>query len=239
MGIFNFFRKKEVSEIKPVTTKEETKQIIRYHENGKLKIQGTLDADGEIHGNMKERYSNGIISKDQNFNHGIPHGTIKNYFENGKLFQERNFNNGLEDGKSYEYYENGVLNMMKNFKEGKEHGLQEQYYPNGNLEFRATFEEGKLEGVKLLLDENGEVLENTIFQEGLEITNELTALMLENDSYHLRNAILVADGVYDNKTYDLTQIIYDYYKFNNLRVENTINSYILNAIKKSEEENEN
>lgn len=219
MGIFNFFKRNVDSQFKPEKSKVETKQIIEYHENGKLKIQGTVDAEGEFHGNYKEWYENGKISKDENYNHGTLQGSTKYYFENGKLFQEVYFNNGVSDGKKYEYYDNGVLSLLNNHREGIEHGLQEQYYPNGNLEYRATFFNGKLEGVRIFVDENGQVLEEMIFKEGYDITNELMAVMLDNDCYHMIKAGLVTDSVQEFKPGELLQNIYDYYKINNLDVE--------------------
>ncbi|WP_396137272.1 toxin-antitoxin system YwqK family antitoxin [Flavobacterium sp.] len=216
MGLYEFFKRK-VGQYEPETSNNELQQILRYHENGNLKIQATVDVDGKIHGNCKEWFLNGIISIDQSFNHGTPHGTNKNYFENGNLFIESNFNNGVRDGKFCEYYENGMLNIITNFKDGKEHGLREQYFPNGNLELRANFIEDKLEGVKILLDENGEVIDESIMHEGFNITQELIVLMT---GHHMEKAGIITDEAQEFKLGELSQKIYDYYKINNFEIKN-------------------
>lgn len=217
MGLYEFFKRK-VGQYEPETSNNELQQILRYHENGNLKIQATVDVDGKIHGNCKEWFLNGIISKDQSFIHGTPHGTNKNYFENGNLFIESNFNNGGRDGKFCEYYENGMLNIITNFKDGKEHGLREQYFPNGNLELRANFIEDKLEGVKILLDENGEVIDQRIMHEGINITEELMVFMT---GHHMEKAGIINDESQEEfKPGELFQKIYDYYKINNFEIKN-------------------
>ena len=58
-----------------------------------------------------------------------------------------------------------------------------------------------------------------IFKEGYDITNELMAVMLDNDCYHMIKAGLVTDSVQEFKPGELLQNIYDYYKINNLDVE--------------------
>ncbi len=217
MKIFNFFKRKEERQLKTEISNKELQQILRYHENGNLKIQATVDVDGKIHGNCKEWYSNGIISIEQSFNHGIPHGTNKNYFENGNLFIESNYCNGVREGKFCEYYENGMLNIVANFKDGKEHGLREQYFQNGNLELRCTYVDNKLEGVKILLDENGEVIDERIMHKGINITEELMVLMTENDCHHMVKAGLITDDVQEFMPGEISQKIYDYCKINNLK----------------------
>lgn len=220
MGLYEFFKRK-VGQYEPETSNNELQQILRYHENGNLKIQATVDVDGKIHGNCKEWFLNGIISIDQSFNHGTPHGTNKNYFENGNLFIESNYNNGVREGKFCEYYENGMLNIITNFKDGKEHGLREQYFPNGNLELRANHIADKLEGVKILLDENGEVIDERIMHEGINITEELMVFMTENDCHHMVKAGIINDESQEEfKPGELSQKIYDYYKINNFEIKN-------------------
>jgi len=206
--------KKQPKSKKTIDKQEEgkAKDVVQYHNNGKLKRQGTLDAYGKPHGNVKEWYSNGNISKDQNFKNGIHHGECKAYFENGNIWQEYNFKNGKQHGINNEFYEDGSKNITCVFKDGKEHGMREQYYPSGELENRANYIDGLMEGVYLYLSEDGEAIEEKIMQEGMDVTLEVMGLMTENNSYHMYKAIPFKDGKQKIKTGELSEKIYKYYK---------------------------
>jgi len=211
--------------------KVQTKDVKLYHDNGKLKTQATLDAEGNPHGNCKEWYPSGNIFKDQNFKHGAPHGSMKEYFDNGNIRQEYNFKNGQHHGISNEFYEDGSKNMIVTFKDDKEHGMKEQYYPSGNLETRTTYVDGMIEGVHIYLKEDGEVIEEKIMQKGLDITMELMQLMMENNSEHLLKVGLIKAGAQEFEIGEFFQKIYEYYKKNNLRVDSAVVSELNQLLK--------
>ena len=240
MGIFDFFKRiknkidNDVEKIeKTIETQEkvQTKDVKLYHDNGKLKTQATLDADGNPHGNCKEWYPSGNIFKDQNFKHGAPHGSMKEYFDNGNIRQEYNFKNGQHHGISNEFYEDGSKNMIVTFKDDKEHGMKEQYYPSGNLETRTTYVDGMIEGVHIYLKEDGEVIEEKIMQKGLDVTMELMQLMMENNSEHMLKAGLIKAGAQEFEIGEFFQKIYEYYKKNNLSVDSAVVSELNQLLK--------
>jgi len=199
-----------------------TEKVKFYHDNGKLRTEATLDTNGKPHGNCKEWYPNGNIFKDQNFKHGVPNGSMLSYFENGNIKKEENFIDGQWNGFIKEFYEDGSRNIIESFKDGKSHGIKEQYYPSGNLEFRANYEDGLLEGVSVYLQDNGDIIEEKIMQHHINITNELMQLMLENNGEHLSKAGLDGDGYSGKSLGDIYLEVYQYYKKNNLRVENSM-----------------
>lgn len=199
--------------------KSQTKEVKLYHDNGKLRTEATLDSNGKPHGNCKEWHPNGNIYKDQNYKHGVPHGSNKAYFENGNIWQDYNFKNGQPHGIHNEFYEDGSRNIISTFKDGKEHGMREQYYPSGNLETRTMYVDGMIEGVHIYLKEDGEVIEERIMENGLDITMELMQLMMGNDGEHMLKSGFLKEGSQEFEPGQIFQLLYDYYKSNDLRVE--------------------
>tara|TARA_B100000780_G_C21110843_1_gene448901 strand:+ start:280 stop:1359 length:1080 start_codon:yes stop_codon:yes gene_type:complete len=221
----------ELNEEQKIVVALNSEEIKLYHDNGKLKTQATLDAEGNPHGNCKEWYPSGNIFKDQNFKHGAPHGSMKEYFDNGNIRQEYNFKNGRHHGINNEFYEDGSKNMIVTFKDDKEHGMKEQYYPSGNLETRTTYVDGMIEGVHIALKEDGEVIEEKIMQKGLDITMELMQLMMENNSEHMLKAGLIKAGAQEFEIGEFSQKIYEYYKQNNLSVDSAAVSALNQLLK--------
>ena len=196
-----------------------TREVKLYHDNGELKTHGNVDNDNKPHGNIKEWFSNGVLFKDHNFNHGVPHGSCKTFHENGNIFQDYNFEYGVEHGVMNQYYENGGKDIIATFKNGKEHGLKEQFYPSGKLETRANFVDGLIEGVHIYLSEDGEVIEEKIMQKGLDISQEIMGLMMGNNMEHMNKANIIKDGEQVLEPGEFSQKMYDYYKSNNLHVD--------------------
>ena len=207
--------------VKTIESQEkiETKIVKQYHDNGILKSQATLDAEGELHGNSKEWYSSGNIFKDENYKHGIHHGSTRVYFDNGNIRLEYNFKNGKQHGINSEFYEDGGKSIITNLKDGKEHGMKEQFYPSGNLETRTTYVDGMIEGVHLYLNEDGEVVEEKIMQKGLDITMNIMQLMMENNSEHMLKAGLIKEGPQEFDPGELSKKMYEYYKSIDLSVD--------------------
>ncbi len=198
--------------------KSKTKEVIEYHDNGKLLKKGILDIDEKPHGNFKFWFPSGNIQMDGNFIHGVNHGSYKEYFENGNLHKEFNYKNGEQHGKNNEYYEDGSKNIISKYKEGKLHGLREQYYPSNSLEMRTTFSEGIKEGVHTYLDEHGEIIEQKVMKDGRDIMPELIKLVY--DGGHIMQSLFTAESEKVEK-WTMAQRMYDYVKNNNLNVESS------------------
>ena len=147
--------------------KSKTKEVIEYHDNGKLLKKGILDIDEKPHGNFKFWFPSGNIQMDGNFIHGVNHGSYKEYFENGNLHKEFNYKNGEQHGINNEYYEDGNKNIVCNFNEGELHGLKEQFYPSGNIETSTTYNNG-IQHAHIYLSEDGDVIDSGMFNNGLD-----------------------------------------------------------------------
>ena len=105
----------------------QTRDLELFHDNGNLRTKGTIDSEGNPHGNCKEYYANGKIFKDQNYKHGIHHGNQKTYHENGNVFIDYNYKNGIQHGVNNQFYEDGIKDIIASFKDGDLHGLKEQF----------------------------------------------------------------------------------------------------------------
>ena len=198
--------------------KSKTKEVIEYHDNGKLLKKGILDIDEKPHGNFKFWFPSGNIQMDGNFIHGVNHGSYKEYFENGNLHKEFNYKNGEQHGINNEYYEDGNKNIVCNFNEGELHGLREQYYPSGSLEMRTTYNKGIKEGVHTYLDEQGEIIEQKVMKDGLDIMPQLIKLVYNGDEIMQS---LFTDESEKVEKWTMAQRMYDYVKNNNLNVESS------------------
>ena len=229
MGIFDFLKKS--NDEKNKKNKVSTREEVVYHENGKIRAKVILDANDNHHGNCKEWYKSGKIFKEENFKHGVNDGSFKEYFENGNLRIEYDFKDGVRHGVSNNYYEDGSNDIIVNCKNGNEHGMKETYYPSGALESRTNYVDGQKEGAHIYLDESGEVIEDQIMQKGLDLTMEITQLIML-DTEHL--AHILKDGPQESEPGEMSQKIYDYYKANNLRVESAQVSVLKEMYKKGE-----
>lgn len=67
----------------------------RYYDNGKLKIEGSYNKDGERSGKWISYYRNGNVWAEATYRNGEEYGTKTVYYENGKVY----YTGEMKDGK--------------------------------------------------------------------------------------------------------------------------------------------
>jgi antitoxin component YwqK of YwqJK toxin-antitoxin module len=142
--------------------------LIKYHTNGKVSVEGHLDADGLPHKIIRKYDEQGNLLSEQNFHHGVlegvsklyypsgqlmtdwaykhgkRHGVSLGYFRNGKLKDEGVYKDDKLDGKVKIYYKDGILKTEMNFKKDRQEGQTKTYRRDGKLEFIYTHSQGRL-----------------------------------------------------------------------------------------------
>jgi antitoxin component YwqK of YwqJK toxin-antitoxin module len=114
-----------------------------FHDNGKLKTQGTIK-DGLPHGEWKQYYENGQLQWQGQYVNGIMDGEWKSYHDNGQLFWVVKYVNGETEGEWKQYYDNGQLEEEGKYVNGKEEGEWKSFYDNGNVDKIEVYEDGEL-----------------------------------------------------------------------------------------------
>jgi len=114
-----------------------------FHDNGKLKTQGTIK-DGLPHGEWKQYYENGQLEWQGKYVNGEMEGEWKFYHDNGQLEEERKYVNGEEEGEWKRYYDNGQLEEEGKYVNGEEEGEWKYYLKDGNVDKIEVYEDGEL-----------------------------------------------------------------------------------------------
>ncbi len=129
-------------------------ETLEYHENGKPKIKGLKDADGQLllPGPYEEYYENGVPkiigTKDAE---GIFVEDYASYWDNGNPFIERTYNwvGETSVGPFRQYYENGKPKIIAVSHANRMHttypyvqgvfiGSYKEYHPDGSLHIDGT-----------------------------------------------------------------------------------------------------
>ena len=104
--LISYFREKDGK-------KEKVKEKY-FHENGQLKMEGTI-LNGKREGEWKAYFDNGQIQSIGEFKDGRRTGATKVYYVNGKLFYEGFYNGEKKTGHWKFYNEKGNLVDEKDF----------------------------------------------------------------------------------------------------------------------------
>ncbi len=137
-------------------------------EDGQVIMEGNY-MDGEMNGDWKTYFSNGILESKGNYIKGIKEGLWQEYYENSQLRSTGNYIDEKKDGFWEEYFENGNLASKVNFKEGKKVGFLKNYYLNGQLKGKINYKEGKEHGVMELYHKNGKLMLEGYFKDAIQI----------------------------------------------------------------------
>lgn len=121
-----------------------------FHEDGKLKSEGTFDADGEKIVNTYITEEGLKLVKEGN-------GLFKEEFVPGLKLVEGQYKNGLKDGLWTYYYPTGTVMVNMEYKAGKQHGKHEVFGMNGNLAGLSTWEDGVRTGPSKSFFDDGTV----------------------------------------------------------------------------------
>ena len=129
------------------TNDEKVKRWIFYHDNGKIKSEGSFVKDKK-NGDWFSFNSIGIKISSQVYEMGYIDGfPFKEFYSNGSLKLNGQFYDGYKIGK-WEYFdEDGFKTDQKMFKRGKLNGKQEMYDHNRTLKKITEYVEGKKTGI--------------------------------------------------------------------------------------------
>lgn len=148
----------------------------KYHENGKLRYEGSFKDDKPI-GTFKYYYDTGELQVEMKHEGNISNSTV--YYPSGKVkgtgkyidqkkdgqwdyFDEdgnkravEHYVKGKKDKKWESYFPDGKIAEEKMWKDDFENGKWKQYFANGNTKVVATYVNGGLEGKASYFRPNG------------------------------------------------------------------------------------
>src|SRR3954469_151266 len=97
------------------------------------------------------------LKSETDYYKGMPHGNHKEYFTSGKLSREGRYKYGKEDSTWTFYYENGKKKAQENFAASKKWGTNTYYYKSGKLAQITHYEDDLADSVWTSYYENGQV----------------------------------------------------------------------------------
>ena len=122
MGIFDFFKKKENAKTKKV-----------FYDNGSIKEEFQVNADGVNHGFSKLYYPNQQLKVQVNWTNGIQDdGEVISYHDNGEKARQVILLNNKFTGDFFEWYSNGKNKKQGHYLDEKQIILKE-WNENGEL----------------------------------------------------------------------------------------------------------
>ena len=122
MGIFNFFKKKKNAKTKKV-----------FYDNGSIKEEFQVNADGVNHGSNKLYYPNQQLQVQVNWTNGIQDdGEVISYHDNGGKARQVILLNNKFTGNFFEWYSNGKNKKQGHYLDEKQIILKE-WNENGEL----------------------------------------------------------------------------------------------------------
>jgi hypothetical protein len=122
MGIFNFFKKKKNAKTKKV-----------FYDNGSIKEEFQVNADGVNHGSNKLYYPNQQLQVQVNWTNGIQDdGEVISYHDNGGKARQVILLNNKYTGNFFEWYSNGKNKKQGHYLDEKQIILKE-WNENGEL----------------------------------------------------------------------------------------------------------
>ena len=122
MGIFNFFKKKKTAQTKKV-----------FYDNGSIKEEFQVNADGVNHGSYKLYYPNQQLQVQVNWTNGIQDdGEVISYHDNGGKARQVILLNNKFTGNFFEWYSNGKNKKQGHYLDEKQIILKE-WNENGEL----------------------------------------------------------------------------------------------------------
>ncbi|NQX85890.1 MAG: toxin-antitoxin system YwqK family antitoxin [Flavobacteriaceae bacterium] len=104
-----------------------------YHKNSNtIMTLETYNTSGELIGERKVFYKDGLVAEIVNYKNGQLEGTSKYYANNGTLVKSYVYVNGQLNGPSKHYDSEGRITVEGPYKNGKKHSVW-KYYSNGKL----------------------------------------------------------------------------------------------------------
>ncbi|NND94442.1 MAG: toxin-antitoxin system YwqK family antitoxin [Flavobacteriales bacterium] len=138
-----------------------------YKEGKKHGVHRDYDEEGNIIASRIYEYGkevgSGIIGRS-----GRLEGPWEEKYDNGNIKEEGNYENGLRKGKWTFFYPDGKLSQKGSFRKGKPHGEWKWYYPDGSLRRVETYRNGREDGISIEYSEDGEVMSKGEYLDGLK-----------------------------------------------------------------------
>jgi hypothetical protein len=167
MGIFNFLKKKKNAKTKKV-----------FYDNGSIKEEFQVNADGVNHGSYKLYYPNQQLQVQVNWTNGIQNdGEVISYHDNGGKARQVILLNNKFTGNFFEWYSNGKNKKQGHYldekqiilKEWNENG--ELIEKDGNLNTKGSEDIKLPKWFKGIIYEHGEEVTNPFTGDGCELNN--------------------------------------------------------------------
>ncbi len=137
---------------------------------------GTLDTferssflNGQLHGQRKLFYENGITEIEENYENGTLTGEVRTYHPNGVLAFMATYSNDVLSGTVQTYYPSGVLKETVSFSNNEENGPFTEYHPNGKKSWEGIYLHGENEVGELLQYDTSGTLVRKMWCDSLSI----------------------------------------------------------------------
>jgi antitoxin component YwqK of YwqJK toxin-antitoxin module len=124
--------------------------VTTYGSDGKTVIAESTSSSGKRNGRYATYYSNGTLSKEQEFKEGKEHGYLRTYDQDGSSKWDCYYEDGKMHGQQTQLFFSNVGNYVKtsNYEHGVLVGDYAEYYEKGALKEKGQYDKnGKKTGV--------------------------------------------------------------------------------------------
>lgn len=145
-------------------------QVITYGADGKTIIAESISSDGKKNGRYVTYYSNGQLSREQEYKEGKEHGYLRTYNQDGTLKWDCNYEDGKMQGQQVQMYESnlyGYFVKTSNYERGTLVGDYSEVYANGNIKDKGQYDKnGKKTGVWISKNMDGSLTDESEYKNG-------------------------------------------------------------------------
>lgn len=138
-------------------------KVREYYENGALKAEYFVDAQGRKSGLYKEFHMTGALKVKVIYQAGAMDGAFESWHENGKSFITCRYRAGLLHGPWKEWRDDGSKALACAYQDGKLEGGWSRFDAGGNPIEESTYKSGRRHGPRRLL-QAGELLSEQEWQ---------------------------------------------------------------------------
>lgn len=181
----NFIKQKAGTEKSKTPSKDETRIVRRYFEDGSIKSE--ISVKGNLRDGITKNYSKyGYLMSEVSYVNNKKDGPAVNYYSSGKVHSKLMYKNGVKNGDSFWYYKSGKVFRINPFINGKLDGIQKFYYENGGIMAEVPYKNGQPGLGTKEYTEKGELMKNypTIKIEKLDQVYQHQSIILK---MHLSN----------------------------------------------------
>lgn len=158
----------------------ETGDYKQFHRNGRLAVTGGHNDKGQSSGEWQSYFSNGKLSRTENYKNGLLHGDYVSYFQNGNVCEKGeydsekpNYSNSMRVGSFIRNYESGRRQdeFLYEYDDNNVQTVQaKSFHENGRVEKMFTLIAGGMEGRYIAFFDNGQPREFADYKAGRQIT---------------------------------------------------------------------